>query len=151
MKLGIPTGVDTPLGKRLAGLTLLRLFVLTVFLGIIELYYNRELPFGGFSSVMGITTVGVAFLLSATYALLLRRGRRLDWVAVAQLATDQLTWTAVVYLSGGVTSGTTSLYGLTCLSGAILQQISWNAFPNRLTYYFPALTREQIRQHLIVP
>jgi signal transduction histidine kinase len=37
-----------------------------------------------------------------------------------QLVTDQLTWTAMVYISGGPTSGATSLYGLTCLSGAIL-------------------------------
>src|SRR5690606_37303967 len=110
--LGIPAGVDSPLGKRLAGLTLLRLVVLSAFLGIIELYYNRQLDFGGFSSLVAMVTVGIAFLFSALYALLLRVGRQLERIAYAQLATDQLTWTAVVYLSGGVTSGSTSLYGL---------------------------------------
>jgi signal transduction histidine kinase len=34
--------------------------------------------------------------------------------------TDQAAWTAIVFISGGATSGATSLYGLTCLSGAIL-------------------------------
>src|SRR5262249_41626130 len=44
----------------------------------------------------------------------------LSAVARIQLVTDQLTWTAMIYVSGGPTSGATSLYGLTCLSGAIL-------------------------------
>ena len=31
----------------------------------------------------------------------------------------------------------------TDIDGAIVQQIAWNAFPNRIMYYFPAFTREQ--------
>lgn len=120
MKLGIPAGVDTPLAKRLAGLTFFRLLVLALFLGIIELYYSRATAFGGYSSVVALTTAGAAFMLSAIYALLLRRGRGLVGVAHAQLITDQFTWTIIVYISGAATSGASSLYGLTCLSGAIL-------------------------------
>ena len=116
----LPAGVDSPLGKRLAGLTFLRLIVLALFLATTELYWARNTPFGGFSSMTGLATAGVAFTLSAIYATLLRHGRRLHVVAHAQLITDQLTWTIIVYLSGGITSGATSLYGLTCLSGAIL-------------------------------
>ena len=130
MKLGLPTGVDTPLGRRLAALTLLRLTALALLLAIIEVYYLRALPFGGYSTVVGVTTVGSAFLLSALFTALLRSGRRLRLVAYAQLATDQLTWTAVAYISGGVTSGSTSLYGLTCLFGAVLVGTSgavWSA------------------------
>ena len=33
---------------------------------------------------------------------------------------DQITWTAIVYVSGGASSGATSFYALTCLVGAIL-------------------------------
>ncbi|MBW2526643.1 MAG: hypothetical protein JRI23_20845 [Deltaproteobacteria bacterium] len=120
MWLGIPAGVDTPLGKRLASLTAFRLLVLTTFLAITELYYFKQLAFGGFSSRVAITTIAVAFALAATYAVLLRRGRGLKTMAYAQLLTDQLIWTAIVFISGGVTSGATALYGLTCLSGAIL-------------------------------
>jgi len=118
--LGIPAGVETPLGKRLVALSLFRLGVLGVFLLVTELYYLKELDFGGFSSQVAVYTLGIAFLISAAYAVVLRRGRRLDLAAHAQLITDQLVWTAIVYISGGVTSGSASLYGLTCLSGAIL-------------------------------
>lgn len=120
MKLGIPAGVDNPLGKRLATLSFVRLVLLGVLTILIELYYFRELPFGGFSTFAAAATVGVAFTMSALYAVLLRSGTRLERLAFVQLATDQLIWTVVVYLSGGVTSGSTSLYGLTCVSGAIL-------------------------------
>lgn len=120
MKLGIPAGVDNPLGKRLATLSFVRLVLLGVLTILIELYYFRELPFGGFSTFASVATVGVAFMMSALYTVLLRSGTRLDRLAFVQLATDQLIWTVIVYLSGGVTSGSTSLYGLTCVSGAIL-------------------------------
>lgn len=120
MWLGIPAGVDTPLGKRLASLTAFRLVVLTIFLAITELYYFKQLAFGGFSTKIAIGTVAVAYAFAATYAVLLRRGRGLAVMAYAQLVTDQLIWTSIVFISGGVTSGATALYGLTCLSGAIL-------------------------------
>jgi signal transduction histidine kinase len=120
MKWGLPAGVDSPLGKRLAWLTALRLLVLATFLVITELYYFKEMVFGGFSTVFAVATAIGAFLASAAYAVLLRFGWRLRGVSHAQLVTDQLIWTAIVYISGGVTSGAASLYGLTCLSGAIL-------------------------------
>lgn len=120
MKWGLPAEVDSPLGKRVATLTFLRLVVLTLLLVIIELYYLRAMPFGGFSTMVAVGTVGAAFLLSAAYTVTLRSGHFLRLIAFAQLLTDQLVWTAMVYISGGVTSGSTSLYGLTCVSGAIL-------------------------------
>src|SRR5208282_5312261 len=39
------------------------------------------------------------------------------------IVLDQLTWTAIVYVSGGATSGATSFYALTCLLGAVL--VGW--------------------------
>ncbi|MEZ4437865.1 MAG: ATP-binding protein [Polyangiaceae bacterium] len=120
IRLGLPAGVDPSLGRRLATLTFLRLLVLALILLIVEVYYLRALPFGGYSSSVGIGTVAIAFLFSAMWAATLRSGRGLTRVAYAQLATDQLIWTAIVYISGGVTSGSSSLYGLTCLSGAVL-------------------------------
>jgi signal transduction histidine kinase/3D (Asp-Asp-Asp) domain-containing protein len=120
MRLGIPPGVETHLGRRLITLTVVRLGVLGLMTVIIEFYYFRELPFGGYSSAVASTTVGVAFFLSALYAIGLRRGRHLEKIAFVQLATDQMIWTAIVYISGGATSGSASLYGLTCVSGAIL-------------------------------
>ncbi|MBW2453140.1 MAG: hypothetical protein JRI68_01440 [Deltaproteobacteria bacterium] len=120
MKLWLPAGVTSPLGRRLAWLTLLRLLALAAFLGIVEFYYNRDLPSGGFSSTVAVTTVTIAFVLTVGYALVLRRERGLRTIAYVQHSTDQLVWTALAYVSWGITSGSTSLYGLTCLSAAIL-------------------------------
>ncbi len=120
MQLGIRAGREWSLARRLAWLTGLRLLVLTIFLALTTTVYLGGLPIGGFSGFFAFVTVGVAYFVSAIYAIMLRRGRALPTVARIQLVTDQLTWTALVYISGGATSGATSLYGLTCLSGAIL-------------------------------
>jgi two-component system sensor histidine kinase HydH len=82
--------------------------------------YLRGFGFGSFSSVFTLVTLTGAYVLAAGYAMILRLGRGLRAIASVQLVTDQITWTALVYISGGVQSGATSLYGLTCLSGAIL-------------------------------
>ncbi|NUP04551.1 MAG: two-component sensor histidine kinase [Polyangiaceae bacterium] len=74
---------------------------------------------GGYSSLVAFATVAVAYALSAVYAAFLRSGQFLREVAYAQLVTDQLSWTAIVFVTGGVTSGATSLYGLTCIAGAV--------------------------------
>lgn len=120
MELGIRPDADSPLSSRLAMLTGLRLFVLTIFLVVTATLYSGGLPVGGFSSKIAAFGLAAAFGAALAYALLLRRGKNLSAVAHAQLVTDQITWTVFVYITGGATSGGTSLYGLTCLSGAIL-------------------------------
>jgi signal transduction histidine kinase len=108
------------LERRLLWLTGLRLFVLTIFLVFTTTVYLRGVSLSSFSSIFSVATAVTAYLFAAVYASLLRLGRALPVVARVQLVTDQLTWTAMIYISGGATSGATSLYGLTCLSGAIL-------------------------------
>ncbi len=120
MELGTRPDADSPLSSRLAMLTGLRLFVLTVFLAVTATLYSGGLRVGGFSSKIAAFGLAGAFGAAFVYAVLLRRGKNLPAVAFAQLVTDQVTWTAFVYVTGGATSGGTSLYGLTCLSGAIL-------------------------------
>ncbi len=119
MKLPLPIGAASPLGRRLAGLSFLRLTLLGAFLVVIQAYY-ADTKLGGVSSLIAVATATLAFVMTAVYAVVLRAGRRLAPLAHAQLVTDQLTWTAVVYVSGGVTSGSASLYGLTCLAGAVV-------------------------------
>ncbi|MFT3766903.1 MAG: ATP-binding protein [Minicystis sp.] len=111
---------DGLLERRLTWLTALRLLVLTIVLVFTTTFYLRGHSLSGYSSVLSVGTVGAAYFLAALYAIALRAGRGLQVVARLQLVTDQLTWTAMVYISGGAASGATSLYGLTCLSGAIL-------------------------------
>ncbi len=68
----------------------------------------------------GLFTFGCGFVLTALYAAVLRRGAYVELLADAQLVLDQVTWTAIVYLTGGAASGATSFYGLSCLVGAAL-------------------------------
>ncbi len=121
-RLGIPDRLaGAPLPRRLAWLTGARLLFLTVLLGLVGLFYLRgQFRLDSFTIRVALVTLAIAFGLGGVYAALLRSGRNLAFVADAQLVLDQLTWTAIVYLSGGVSSGATSFYGLSCMVGAIL-------------------------------
>src|SRR5580700_5143147 len=113
MRLGIRAGAEPFLAVRLAWLTALRLLVLTIFLVVTTAVYLGGFTWGSFSNFAALITIGAAYALAGIYAALLRVGRALPAVAQTQLVTDQITWTAIVYISGGATSGATSLYGLT--------------------------------------
>jgi two-component system sensor histidine kinase HydH len=120
VKVGASLAKDASLQVRLTWLTALRLAVLSAFLSVTGWAYTGSFAWSGMTGRVALATVAAAFLVAAVYALFLRSGRALSAVAYAQLLTDQITWTAIVYVTGGATSGATSLYGLTCLSGAIL-------------------------------
>ncbi len=111
---------DAELASRLTRLAGLRLGVLTVLLAVLALVYLRGQAPDGFSAQVAFVTVASAYGLAGLYVWLLRSEVGLRTVAQLQLVTDQLGWTAFVYVSGGITSGATSLYGLSCLSGAIV-------------------------------
>jgi len=121
-RLGIPDRLaGAPLPRRLAWLTGARLLFLTVLLGLVGVFYLRgHFRFDSFTIRVALVTLAVAFALGGVYAAVLRSGQHLAFLADAQLVLDQLTWTAIVYLSGGASSGATSFYGLSCLVGAIL-------------------------------
>ncbi|MEZ4224188.1 MAG: ATP-binding protein [Polyangiaceae bacterium] len=122
VRLGIPEALaDAPLPRRLAWITLARLGLLVVALALLGVFYLR----GGFrletySVQIALIVLGLSFALAGVYAAMLRSGKRLELLAYAQLVFDQLTWTALVYLTGGASSGATSFFGLSCLMGAIL-------------------------------
>lgn len=122
LRLGLPKTVAEPrLATRLAWLTGLRLAVLTLLLGLTASFHlRRGFELGSFSSHLVLATLAIAYGLAGVYAYWLRRGTHLVPLAYAQLVLDQLTWTALVYVSGGAASGATAFYGLTCLTGAIL-------------------------------
>ncbi|HVJ89557.1 MAG TPA: ATP-binding protein [Labilithrix sp.] len=112
---------DDRLSNRLAWVTGLRLGILTLLLGSAAFFYLRgELSEYPQSQTLLLWVIGSAFALAAVYAFLLRRKRQLRRLAEVQIVLDQLTWTALVYVTGGATSGATSFYGLTCVLGAVL-------------------------------
>lgn len=122
MELGIRVGSpDHTLAGRLAWITGLRLAFLVLLLGATAiLYLGGELARYPFSLRIVFLTIVAGFAAAAVYAALLRTGRHLQKLAWTQIVVDQLTWTAIVYVSGGVASGATSFYALTCLVGAVL-------------------------------
>ncbi len=116
-----PHSPDHSLASRLAWITGLRLAFLALLLtATATLYLRGELAQYSFSLRVVFFTIAAGFLLAAGYAAALRTRRQLPLLAWTQIALDQMTWTAIVYVSGGPTSGATSFYALTCLVGAIL-------------------------------
>ncbi|HKY39728.1 MAG TPA: ATP-binding protein [Polyangiaceae bacterium] len=122
LTLGIPEIVGAAaLPRRLAWLTGARLLFMSIALALVgALYLGGQYDVRPFTLRAGLLTFGGGFSLTALYAVLLRRGRNLELLADAQLVLDQLTWSIVVYLTGGAASGATSFYGLSCLVGAAL-------------------------------
>lgn len=121
MRIGVAPEARSTLGARLAWLTGLRLLLLLALLGATAFFYLRgNLTAYPASMRIVFATFGGGFALSVGYALWLRHGRALGALAWTQLVFDPLTWTALVYVSGGAASGATSFYGLTCVLGAAL-------------------------------
>ena len=122
LTLGIPEIVGSAaLPRRLAWLTGARLLFMSVALALVgSLYLGGQYEARHYTLRAGLFTFGGGFLLTALYAAILRRGRYVEFLADAQLVFDQVTWTAIVYLTGGAASGATSFYGLSCLVGAAL-------------------------------
>jgi signal transduction histidine kinase len=118
-ELGIPDRLaGAPLPRRLLWVTLARLLLLVLALGTAGALTGFNID--SFSMRLGMATLAVAFGAAGVNAWVLRSGRHIERLADVQLVVDQLTWTVVVYLSGGAASGATSFYGLTCLVGASL-------------------------------
>lgn len=111
------------LEERFAWITGVRLVLLLIlFLALVLLDERSGVNMGWFSVQTGLITLSVAFALTAIFSIFLKLRKALSLIVYAQLVSDQLLWTVVVYLSGGAASGATSLYGLSCLTGAILAE-----------------------------
>ena len=120
MQLGLRVGAESTFAVRFAWLTGVRLLVLTLVLVVTTTIYLGDYETHAYSSKFAFLTVAAAYGLTGLYAAALRIGRGLELVALIQIMLDHIVWSAIVYVSGGVSSGATSLYGLTCLSGAVL-------------------------------
>ena len=97
-----PNDVQHSLVTRLAWTTGLRLGFLVLLLGATAtLYLRGALEQYPVSLRIVFLTICVGFLAAAIYALVLRSGHSLLQLAWWQIAVDQLTWTAIVYVTGG--------------------------------------------------
>src|SRR5579859_3860751 len=109
------------IASRLGWLVGLRILFLTLLFGLTGSFYLRSgFRIGTYSNRVLLVALVATYVASATYYVALRRRRRVVTLAYAELVIDQATYTALIYVTGGATSGATALYGLTCLVGAII-------------------------------
>jgi two-component system sensor histidine kinase PilS (NtrC family) len=98
-----------------------RAAVITLLLGSASLILYRTpgaFPIDPFFAVIGLT-----YALTAVWALTLRFVDRHRWLIDVQVACDALIVSAIVYLTGGVTSYFSSLYTLPIIAASAVQ--SW--------------------------
>ncbi len=114
-------GIGEQLASRLGWVVGLRLLFLTLLFGLTASFYLRSgFRVGTFSNRVLLVALLANYVASATYYVARKRRRHVVTFALVELVVDQATWTALIYVTGGATSGATALYGLTCLAGAVL-------------------------------
>jgi len=96
--------------------------------------------------------IGLTYALTAFYALTLRWAGQHRWLVDVQLAADALIVSAVVLLSGGVTSYFSSLYALPIVAAAVLQSRRGGLLVGMLsTLVFAGLVLAQYTGALTLP
>jgi two-component system sensor histidine kinase PilS (NtrC family) len=98
-----------------------RATVITVLLGsaiLIQLRSPGSFPIDPFFFL-----IGLVYGLTVVYSLLLNQAVRHRWIADAQLACDAMIVSALVYLTGGVTSYFSTLYTLPIIAASTVR--SW--------------------------
>jgi two-component system sensor histidine kinase PilS (NtrC family) len=105
------------LRKKLLWLIAIRAVALTIVLGsaiLVQIQAPGTFPVDPFFFLIGAT-----YALTALYAVTTRFAERHRWLVDLQLAGDAITVSAVVHLTGGVTSYFSSLYALPVIAASI--------------------------------
>jgi two-component system sensor histidine kinase PilS (NtrC family) len=110
---------STSLREKLLWLIAARAAVITVLLGsaaLIQLKAPGAVPVFAFSFLMALT-----YALTVVYILTLKHVDRHRWLADVQLACDALIVSAIVQVTGGITSYFSSLYTLPIIAASAVQ------------------------------
>ena len=113
--------MTTPTRRKLLWLIAVRAAVITLLLGsaiLIQIKSPGSLPIDPFFFLIGLT-----YGLTVLYSLTLRQAERQRWLVDLQLACDAVVVSAIVHLTGGVTSYFSSLYTLPIIAASAIQ--SW--------------------------
>jgi two-component system, NtrC family, sensor histidine kinase PilS len=105
------------LRKKLLWLIAIRAVALTIVLGsaiLVQIQAPGTFPVDPFFFLIGLT-----YALTALYVITTRFAERHRWLIDLQLAGDAVTVSAVVHLTGGVTSYFSSLYALPVIAASI--------------------------------
>ena len=111
--------VSQPLRRKLLWLVAVRVVTVSVLLGsgvLVQLRTPGIWPVGPFFFL-----VGFSYALTAVFLLTLPRVERSRWLIDLQLATDAVVISAVVLLTGGVSSYFSTLYALPIIGASALQ------------------------------
>ncbi|MET0591242.1 MAG: two-component sensor histidine kinase, partial [Polyangiaceae bacterium] len=108
------------LAARLRWIVGLRVAFVTLLFGLTASFYLRSgFEIATYSNRVLFVALAATYLWAAVFFASLHRRKLLVELTFLELVVDQATWTALIYVTGGATSGATALYGLTCLAGAI--------------------------------
>jgi len=111
--------ITPPLRSKLLWLIAGRVAAITVLLGsaiLIQIKSPGTFPVDPFFLVIGAT-----YTLTAIYCLLLRFTERQRWLVDLQLGCDAVIVSAIVHLTGGVSSYFTSLYALPIIAASMIE------------------------------
>jgi signal transduction histidine kinase len=99
-----------------------RAIVFTVIIGLVlsVLFRNAGSFDLSYSPRIALATLGLAYLSAWVQWWASRRRYRMTSVALLLVAVDQALFCAVAYVTGGVASGATSLFGVACLVGGLI-------------------------------
>jgi two-component system sensor histidine kinase PilS (NtrC family) len=109
----------TSVRKKLLWLIAGRAAAVTLLLGsaiLIQIKAPGTLPIDPFFVVIGVT-----YALTAVYSLLLKHVERHRWLVDLQLGCDAVIVSAIVYLTGGVTSFFSPLYALPIIAASTIE------------------------------
>jgi signal transduction histidine kinase len=109
------------LASRLRWLVALRVVFTTLLVGLTGFFYLKSgFTVGSYSNrILFLILTGGSTTAVVTWVMA-RRSERIPMLGYAEILLDQAAWTALIYVTGGATSGATALYGLTCVAGAIV-------------------------------
>jgi two-component system sensor histidine kinase PilS (NtrC family) len=96
-----------------------RAAVITLLLGsalLIRIRFPGAFPIDPFFAIIGVT-----YALTAVYGLILKYSERYRWLIDVQLACDAVIVSAIVYITGGVSSYFSSLYTLPIIAASTIQ------------------------------
>jgi two-component system, NtrC family, sensor histidine kinase HydH len=109
------------LPSRLRWLVALRVLFTTLLVGLTGFFYLKSgFRVGSYSNWILLAVLVVGFTTAVVTWLMARRSERVPLLGYAEILLDQAAWTALIYVTGGATSGAIALYGLTCVAGAIV-------------------------------
>ena len=117
--MSTPSDTGASLRRKLFWLIGVRVVTVTILLGsgvLVQLRTPGLWPVGPFFFV-----VGLSYALAATFLLTLPLVERRRWLIDLQLGTDAVVISAVVLLTGGVSSYFSTLYALPIIGASILQ------------------------------